>query len=232
MAAGRKCPNGTVQGCWKHGYLIKRHVSASTVSDSEPKPWVLSDAAFDGVDCNHLWPGSAQPSDLDTSWTDPNGDSLIVLGGSASDGVMGDSSYRRAVYAVLTYQQGAFHHIVLSGGGGSGRSIAEVMKEYMVCRGVPPDVIILEPASNNTRENALFTKPLIAKIPGTKVLLTSDYHMTRAHRVFAKAGIHVLPRPFPDALKRATSPESRWGAFVDLVRETAALGYYFARGWI
>jgi len=165
-------------------------------------------------------------------WTDPNGDSLIVLGGAASEGVMGDSSYRRAVYAVLAYQQGTFHHIVLSGGGDSGRSIAEVMKEYMVCRGVPPEAIIVGPASNNTRENALFTKPLVAKLPGTKVLLTSDYHMTRAYRAFAKAGIQVLPRPFPDALKRATSPESRWCVFVDLARETAALGYYFARGWI
>src|SRR4026209_364096 len=117
---------------------------------------------------------------------------------------MGDSSYRRAVYAVRAYEEGAFHHIVLSGGGGPGRSIADAMKEYMVCRGVPADAIITEPFSRNTHENALFTKQLIAKLPGTKVLLTSDYHMTRAHRVFVKAGIHVLPRPFPDALKRAT----------------------------
>ena len=76
------------------------------------------------------------------------------------------------------------------------------------------------------------SQQLRERSPGTKVLLTSDYHMTRAYRAFKAVGIDVLPRPFPDVIKRANSFENRWGAFIDLARETVALGYYLARGWI
>jgi hypothetical protein len=40
------------------------------------------------------------------------------------------------------------------------------------------------------------------------------------------------PRPFPDALKRANSWRQRWPVFLDLVAETAKIGYYLARRWI
>ena len=64
------------------------------------------------------------------------------------------------------------------------------------------------------------------------MLLTSDYHMFRAHRAFKKAGLEVLPKPFPDARKRASEWTGRWPAFLDLVEETLKIGYYYARGWI
>jgi hypothetical protein len=56
--------------------------------------------------------------------------------------------------------------------------------------------------------------------------------MYRAHKVFEKAGIHVLPRPFPDARKRGTSWLGRLQAFNDVVIETVKIGYYRWNNWI
>jgi uncharacterized SAM-binding protein YcdF (DUF218 family) len=106
------------------------------------------------------------------------------------------------------------------------------MRDYLNCRGIPAQAIHVEPYARSTRENALYTKGILDGLPGRKVLLTSDYHMARAYRAFKKAGIEVSPRPFPDAIKRGGSIRTRWGAFVDVVWETGALGYYLARRWI
>ena len=166
-------------------------------------------------------------------WEDPRGDVLIVLGGSIlENGVMGESSYWRGVYAVLTWREGGFRQVVLSGGGSEGPAIVEPMRDFLECNGVPREAIRLETQSKSTRENALYTKALLAGVPGRKVLLTSDYHMFRAHRAFRKAGLDVLPRPYPDARKRASRWSGRWPAFLDLVMETVKIGYYYARGWI
>jgi hypothetical protein len=47
-----------------------------------------------------------------------------------------------------------------------------------------------------------------------------------------KVGLSVRPRPFPDVRKRAVRWTGRWPEFLDLVGETAKIGYYWARGWI
>jgi uncharacterized SAM-binding protein YcdF (DUF218 family) len=71
-----------------------------------------------------------------------------------------------------------------------------------------------------------------AKTPGRMVLLTSDYHMYRAVRALRKAGVIVMPRPIPDAIKRAGSWNLRWEVFQDLLIETSKIAYYWSRGWI
>ena len=106
------------------------------------------------------------------------------------------------------------------------------MQDFLRCHGIPAEAIVLEPKSTSTRENALFTKDLLAAEPGTKVLLTSDYHMFRAHRAFLKAGLMVEPRPIPDVRKRSTRWRGRWPAFLDLMQEYCKIAYYRARGWI
>jgi uncharacterized SAM-binding protein YcdF (DUF218 family) len=165
-------------------------------------------------------------------WNDPSGEVLIVLGGSIlDDGTIGQSSYWRCVYAARSYQEGKFREVVLSGGG-KPIPVVVPMREFLECRGIPGGVIRLETASTSTRESALYTKQLLHGVTGRKVLLTSDYHMFRASRAFKKVGLEVLPRPFPDARKRAASWQGRWPAFLDLMTESAKIVYYFLRGWI
>ncbi len=165
-------------------------------------------------------------------WEDPGGDVLIVLGGSLlGDRVIGPSSYWRSAYAVLAWRAGTFRRVVISGGGPVGGSIAETIRDFLVCQGVPRSAIQVETRSRSTRENALYVTQLLAGVPGRKVLLTSDYHMFRAHRAFENAGLEVLPRPFPDARKRASGWSGRWPALLDLVRETDQDRLLF-RAWL
>jgi uncharacterized SAM-binding protein YcdF (DUF218 family) len=106
------------------------------------------------------------------------------------------------------------------------------MRDFLEAHGVPREAIQIETQSTTTHENALRVAELLAHVPGSKVLLTSDYHMFRAFRAFKKAGLEVLPRPFPDAGKRAVGWAGRWPAFVDLIVEMMKIGYYRVRGWI
>jgi uncharacterized SAM-binding protein YcdF (DUF218 family) len=106
------------------------------------------------------------------------------------------------------------------------------MRDFFVCQGVPASAILIEGRSTSTRENAVFTAEMLRGIPGPYVLLTSDYHMFRAHRAFQKAGVEVTPAPFSDVLKTFNSPLKRWDGFLVLLTETTKIIYYRARGWI
>jgi len=53
-----------------------------------------------------------------------------------------------------------------------------------------------------------------------------------APRTFRKAGLVVALHLIPDAFKRGGSLAGRWPAFLDLVRESVKIGYYWVRGWI
>src|SRR4030095_10393060 len=101
--------------------------------------------------------------------------------------------------------------------------VAAAMANFLKFQGVPPEAIHLESQSHSTRENALYSAPLLKDLPGRKVLLTSDYHAFRARRAFAKAGIDVSVLPVPDVLKRSSRLLSRWSCFLELLEETVKI---------
>ncbi len=165
-------------------------------------------------------------------WTDPKGDILIVAGGSSlGNGMIGSSSYWRAIYAAMSYRDGGFRKVVVTGGGDP-TPVAKSIAEYLVAQGVPSNAIEFETQSQTTRENAVNVAALLKDTPGRKVLLSSDYHMFRASRAFRKAGLQLETLPFPDAGKRGSSWLGRWPAFLDLLTESAKIIYYRGRGWI
>jgi uncharacterized SAM-binding protein YcdF (DUF218 family) len=163
----------------------------------------------------------------------PDGDILIVLTADAqSDGMVGRASYPRAFYAVKAWQTGHFRAVVITGGlpDSRNRSVAFTMAEYMAGSGIPRDRIFLEERSTSTRENALFTKQMIASWPGKRVLLTSDVHMFRARRVFEKVGLSAEPRPV--ATVHWDRPFDRLPTAITMLVEFLKIAYYRARGWI
>jgi uncharacterized SAM-binding protein YcdF (DUF218 family) len=165
---------------------------------------------------------------LSGNWSDEKGAVLILLGGGTIDREMlSDSSYWRAVYGVRAWNQGGYREVLISGQG-----VAPLMRDFLVCHGVPAAAIRLEERSTSTRENAIEAARLLASTPGAKVLLTSDYHMYRAWRAFRKAGLDTIPHPFPDVLKASSRFENRWPMFLRVSKETAKIAYYRLRGWI
>jgi uncharacterized SAM-binding protein YcdF (DUF218 family) len=69
-------------------------------------------------------------------------------------------------------------------------------------------------------------------MPGKKVLLTSDFHMYRAIRVFRKQGIEATPMLVPDVLRSAEHWIGRFPAFETMLVESARIAYYRLRGWM
>lgn len=162
-----------------------------------------------------------------------SGSVLIVLSDSNIAGeFMGQGSYIRAVYAVRAYRTGNYRRIIISGGSKPGTPVASLMRDYMVASNVPRELVTVEADSASTRDSAQNLRSLLLGLPSAATLLTSDYHMFRASRTFAKQGVRVLPQPIPDAEKRSTRWYLRWPVFVELLIETVKIGYYWGRGWI
>jgi uncharacterized SAM-binding protein YcdF (DUF218 family) len=157
----------------------------------------------------------------------PKGDVLILLSAAGDDQEgISYSSYWRARQALLAWQTGGFKKIVVSGGGGPG------IVNFLAGQGVPRDAIVAEWASLSTRENGIATARLIAGMPGKRVLLTSDFHMFRALRVFRKLHIEVTPMPAPDVLHSTEHWNGRFQAFETMLVESAKILDYAVRGWI
>jgi len=157
----------------------------------------------------------------------PKGDVLILLSAAADDrGGISYSSFWRARQALFAWQTGGFKRIVISGGGGPG------ILNFLVAYGVPREAILAEWRSTSTRENAFETGRLIYGMPGKKVLLTSDFHMYRAVRVFRTLGIEVLCMPAPDVLQAAEHWNGRFPAFQTMLVESGKIAYYRLRGWM
>lgn len=161
------------------------------------------------------------------SMDQPRGDVLVVLSAARDDaGVISYSSYWRARYALLAWRAGPWKHLIVSGSG------AEGICAFLVAQGVPRAAIVTETRSETTRENALNTAFAIRSLPGTKVLLTSDFHMYRAIRVFRKLGMEPTPYPAPDVLKQSQHWYGRLSGFQTLVMESAKIIDYRLHGWI
>jgi uncharacterized SAM-binding protein YcdF (DUF218 family) len=157
----------------------------------------------------------------------PKGDVLILLSAASDDkGGISFSSYWRARHALLAWQTGGFKKIVVTGGGGPS------ILNFLIVEGIPSQDIVAEWRSTSTRDNAVETARLIEGMPGKKVLLTSDFHMYRAIRVFRKVGIDVIPMPVPDVLRSAEHWGGRFPAFEAMVVESTKIVYYKLRGWI
>jgi len=113
------------------------------------------------------------------------------------------------------------------------------MRDAMLELGVPPDHIVLETESKNTREEAIIIARMLAGRASQRiVLVTSPTHMPRSLAVFRAAGLD--PIPSAAAYKSDHSLERlRWlpsdaGLVLldSVVYDTAATWYYKARGWI
>ena len=164
---------------WAFGLLL--FFSNSFIFDETIRMWEIPATRFENLKTYDagIWLGgiSVYDDDLDRAQFNRNNDRLIQ--------------------AVELYRKGIIKKIIFTGG--SGRILRPEMKEgnyvnrYLLYMGIPEKDFLIESESQNTRENAMFTKALIDKhnIKGDFLLITSAFHMRRSLGCFNKAGIVV-----------------------------------------
>ncbi|EGV18640.1 YdcF family protein [Thiocapsa marina] len=179
----------------------------------------------------------------------PAADAVVVLGGGIRGGPpdwpdpdLGRAS-DRVWHAARIYHGGKAARVIVSGGAmpwaGERRSEADGMLRFLTDLGVPPDAILLEGRSRNTRENALYTAEILSAEGIDRVLLvTSALHMPRALATFRSAGINAVPAatdfevmPEPAHLMRWLPDAEALSDSTRALKEYVGWWVYSWRGW-
>lgn len=118
-------------------------------------------------------------------------DALIVLGYVTKDGRIHPLLKERLDEAYERFQQFGHKYIIVSGGGvGSRQSEAELMKEYLVDKGVPAKRILKEDKSHNTVQNLIFSKQLMEQYQlKSFMIITNLFHVRRTKYIMHRLGM-------------------------------------------
>ena len=151
-------------------------------------------------ECMRLWEiPITQNNELDSVY-----DAAIVLSGileydAINERIQFNRRNDRLMQAMLLYKNGRVRKLFFSGGSGSlaHRSKKESMmvRPFLLSLGIPEEDILVEAESDNSYQNALFSKPLLEKYfpQGKFLLVTSAFHERRSLACFRKLGINVTP---------------------------------------
>lgn len=127
-------------------------------------------------------------------------DVIIVLGAQVKeDGTPSEALRRRLTAAHEAWQQKR-QTIIVCGAQGANEPRAEgdVMREWLLERGVPQEDVVAETASFNTRQNLEYAKAIMAHRGLSQALIvTSDYHVARALVLCRQAGISATGKGSP-----------------------------------
>jgi uncharacterized SAM-binding protein YcdF (DUF218 family) len=162
-------------------------------------------------------------------------EAIVVLGGGVlPDGVLSNSSMRRALHGILLHRKGLAPILVFFGPvGDDGPAEAEVRAELARELGVTPEVILTAEEARTTREEALRGGTLLQAKGVRRILLVTDaYHMRRARTLFEMAGFEVLAAPTHDLSSRVVKPEDRLTLMRRIVEERLARLYYGIAGYL
>ena len=137
----------------------------------------------------------------------PTAEAIVVLGGVTVPPVAPRlevealAGIDRLLHGMRLYRAEKAPVMIFSGGAltrltGSGMSEAEQFMQLAVESGIDPAGVILEGRSQNTHENALYVREILAERGWRRVLLvTSASHMRRAAAAFKTQGVDVIPAP-------------------------------------
>ncbi|GEL77541.1 YdcF family protein [Tenuibacillus multivorans] len=122
-------------------------------------------------------------------------DVAVVLGNKVElDGQPSERLAARLDKAIGLYKEGYFEQIIVSGGiGQEGFDEAEVMKEYLIEKGIPEQYITTDLSGYNTAMTAKNTKVIIGNQGyQSAMIITQFFHISRTKLAFHQAGIkHV-----------------------------------------
>ena len=146
-------------------------------------------------------------------------DVLVVLGCRVQGEALVHASLRRVERAAQVYAEQGAGLVVASGGKlWQGFRECEVFAAGLRALGVPPERVLEERASLTTRGNACGVAELLReRVAGRVGLVTCDFHMPRALRLFRRVGIAPVALPAPSPARPLPLRAAR------LVRENLSL---------
>lgn len=143
---------------------------------------------------------------LDLRKIPSDGAAIVLLGGGiyenapeyhGRDELRGYALMRTVYAAEVAHQSGL--DVYASGGiplAQDAEPEGEIMRRWLLKLGLPEKSISAESVANNTWENALYIKQMLAERGINKiVLVTSAWHMPRALWCFESQGLQVIPAP-------------------------------------
>ena len=118
-------------------------------------------------------------------------DAIIVLGAQVLPNGEPNRILKTRLELALSTYQAAQRPIICCGAQGSDEPEAEgnVMRNYLISRGIPADVIQAETASVNTYENIENAKKLLSPSAQSVLIVTSDYHVARSLWIARSKGL-------------------------------------------
>lgn len=160
---------------------------------------------------------ASEPSRSATTSAEP--DAIVVLGHRPPRDAHGLEYETRARVerGVALFEAGRASRLLFSGGRSTPEVVeADEMARYAEQRGVPAAAILREGQSRDTIENARMSVALLREAlklarPPRVLLVTSDYHIERASRLFRCAGAEVVPVPVALALQPHERRKRVWG---------------------
>ncbi len=154
-------------------------------------------------------------------------DAVLIFGNKVNeDGTPSNRLQSRLERGLELYNDGIAPIIIVSGGfGKEGYEEAEVMKEYLVNKGVPADAIIEDKDGYDTYQTAQNLMKIAEDNDISSVVIVSQYyHITRARLALKKSGFDGVysahARIFPGLRDLWSIP-----------REVAGYYYYFFRSY-
>jgi uncharacterized SAM-binding protein YcdF (DUF218 family) len=176
---------------------------------------------------------------------------VVLLGGGSLNvrlegqqlSVVTASTALRALEAARVYRMAGAPLVIVSGGVTERRDGAapesEALRLALVHLAVPPERIVSESTSKNTRDEAVLVAEMLRARGITRVVMvTSPLHMWRSMVVFARQGVHPIPAIAPlapsgrDFGVGVLPTESALLVGDAVAYEWAACAYYWWRGWL
>jgi uncharacterized SAM-binding protein YcdF (DUF218 family) len=138
-------------------------------------------------------------------------DAIIVLGARVMpDGELSTTLLHRVQTALKAYQDGYGKLIIVCGAKGRDEPETEAgaMAKWLLANGVPASVLVVEDKSTDTIENLDNAKAeMKARGLETAIVVTSDYHLTRALWLARDRGL--------DAIGAAAPGNITWGQRIE-----------------
>jgi uncharacterized SAM-binding protein YcdF (DUF218 family) len=124
-------------------------------------------------------------------------DCIVVPGAAVRPGrVPSDALRYRLEGAVRLYEQGRAPIIIVTGGGKGDYAEADVMQEWLIEHGIPPEAIIAENESMTTRDSGIHVARIMGERGLESALVSSQwFHVARTRLCLAQEGVttHAAP---------------------------------------